>query len=78
MKPGLYLLTQSKPAEGFQLISPILVSVPYHVSEEEGYVYDVDASVKPAVEREATPSPSPPPLRGTSSPRPGSSTGPCR
>ena len=60
VKPGLYLLTQSSSAEGFALIAPILVSLPYYM-EGEGYVYDVDASVKPAVAREATPSPTPGP-----------------
>ncbi len=61
VSPGLYLLTQTKAASGFQLVSPILVSVPYYVSDEEGYSYDVDASVKPALERHAQPSPLPTP-----------------
>ena len=58
LTPGLYLLIQTKAADGFQLISPLLVSVPYYADAESGYVYDVDASVKPAVDREAETEPS--------------------
>lgn len=61
VKPGLYLLVQSKAAKGYQKMAPFLVSVPYFVSEETGYVYDVDAAVKPAVEREVKPTPTPGP-----------------
>lgn len=61
VSPGLYLLTQSSPAEGFAPISPFLVSLPYYMGAEKGYVYDVDASVKPAAAREAQPSPTPKP-----------------
>ncbi len=42
--PGLYLLMQEDAAEGYDKVSPFLVSVP--MSQDGAYVYDVDASPK--------------------------------
>ena len=57
VEPGLYLLVQSKAAEGYEAAAPFLVSVP--MNEDGSYVYDVDAS--PKVELTKTPQPSPTP-----------------
>lgn len=54
---GLYLVTQGEPAEGFDDITPFLVSVPAHAAEADIYVYDVDATPKMDVMR---PAPEPP------------------
>lgn len=48
---GLYLMVQTKAADGYELVNPFLVSLP---QESDGtYIYDVDAS--PKVELEKTP-----------------------
>lgn len=53
LQTGLYLLVQSKAADGYNTVSSFLVSVP---SKEDGvYIYDVDAS--PKVEVYTTPKP---------------------
>lgn len=44
LKPGLYLLTQSKAATGFEKLNPFLVSLPMRGTN--GYTYHVDASPK--------------------------------
>lgn len=44
LQPGLYLLVQSKAAQGYYSIKPFLVSVP--MSESGSYSYHVDASPK--------------------------------
>lgn len=44
LQPGLYLAIQNEAARGYQKASPFLVTVPQW--EENGYVYDVDASPK--------------------------------
>lgn len=44
LQPGLYLLVQDQPAEGYDAVNPFLVSVP--VREGEDYVYTVDATPK--------------------------------
>ncbi len=50
LTPGLYLIVQYDPAEGYYVLSPFLVSVPYMVNGE--YVYDVTASAKSELEKE--------------------------
>ncbi len=49
---GLYLMVQEKPAKGYEVLAPFLVSVP--VMENDSYVYDVDASPKLQIEQEPT------------------------
>jgi len=49
---GLYLLIQNEAADGYELVSPFLVSVP--VMEQGSYLYHVDATPKLALEREPT------------------------
>lgn len=44
LTPGLYLVTQENAADGFESISPFLVSVPMY--DGETYVYDIDAAPK--------------------------------
>ena len=44
LTPGLYLVTQENAADGFEPISPFLVSVPMY--DWGTYVYDVDATPK--------------------------------
>ena len=44
LKPGLYLLAQSKAAPGYQKLSPFLVTLP--MREADGYSYHVDAGPK--------------------------------
>lgn len=41
---GLYLVVQTEAAQGYEPVSPFLVSVPMY--REEAYVYDVDATPK--------------------------------
>lgn len=54
VQTGLYLLVQYQAAEGYDEVSPFLISVP--VREEGTYQYDVDASPKVAL----TPAPTEP------------------
>ena len=54
---GLYLVVQCEAAEGFEAITPFLVSVPMYDAETGAYVYDVDATPKMDVMR---PAPEPP------------------
>jgi len=49
---GLYLLVQDDPANGYEKVSPFLVSVP--ALEDENYIYDVDASPKLALKVDTT------------------------
>jgi len=65
---GLYLLVQTKAASGYECLEPILVSMPFKDPRSGDYIYDVDATGKPALEREARPTPSPVP---TPKPDPG-------
>lgn len=44
LTPGLYLLKQSKAADGYEAVSSFLVSVPQ--KEGDSWIYDVDASPK--------------------------------
>ena len=52
LQQGLYLVIQTDPAEGFEKISPFLVSLPYYDGEK--YVYDVTAATKNELEQEAS------------------------
>lgn len=70
VSPGVYLLVQTKAAPGFACMEPVLVSVPFKDPKTGEYTYDVDASVKPAVQREVQSSPSPTPAL-TPKPDPG-------
>ncbi len=56
---GLYLLTQSKAADGYEEFEPFLITVPLNNNGE--YVYDVDASPKIDIEREESEPESAPP-----------------
>lgn len=49
LTPGLYLLVQREAAPGYYAAAPFLVTLP--MTENGGYVYDVDASPKVDVER---------------------------
>ena len=49
LEQGLYLVVQTVPADGFQPISPFLVSLPYF--DGTAYVYDVTARSKTELER---------------------------
>ncbi len=75
LKPGLFLLVQTRPAPGYERMDPVLVSVPFMDPKTGEYTYDVDATVKPAVIRETeptpTPSPSPTPTPGPKLPQTG-------
>ena len=52
---GLYLMVQTKAADGYAPITPFLVSVP--MLEEGSYLYDVDASPKMETMRKYPPEP---------------------
>ena len=54
---ALYLITQTEAAAGYKKIMPFLVTVPIG-NNEDGWVYDVDASPKVELET-ATPTPTP-------------------
>ncbi len=54
---GLYLVVQTEPADGYEAVSPFLVSIP--AQENGSYVYDVDASPKTDLTPQ-TPAPSEP------------------
>lgn len=43
---GLYLVMQTNPADGYEAITPFLVSVPMYDAEQDAYVYQVDAAPK--------------------------------
>jgi len=59
---GLYLLVQTRAAAGFECMGPVLVSVPFQDPKTGELTYDVDATAKPELEREASPtSPTPTP-----------------
>ena len=49
LTPGLYMLVQREAAPGYYAAEPFLVTLP--MTENGGYVYDVDASPKVDVER---------------------------
>lgn len=58
LTPGLYLLVQREAAPGYYAAEPFLVTLP--MTENGGYVYDVDASPKVDVERPGTSLPTEP------------------
>ena len=43
---GLYLIVQYDPADGFEAISPFIVSVPMYDEDTDSYIYDVNAQPK--------------------------------
>lgn len=49
LKPGLFLFVQETPADGYEAVSPFLVSVP--MKDGEDWLYDVDASPKVALKK---------------------------
>lgn len=65
LKLGLYLIVQTKAADGYEPVSPFLVTVP--MNENGVYVYDVDATPKMETitespdEPDPTPTPTPDP-----------------
>lgn len=69
LKPGLYLIIQDTPADGFSPLAPFLVSVPYNDDGE--YIYDVTANVKSELERTPeTTEPTTEPTKPTTPPGP--------
>ena len=71
LTPGLYLLMQSKPAAGYEKMLPVLVSLPWFDEKTDGYLYDIDATVKPETARTPTPTPTPTPKPGPKIPQTG-------
>ena len=55
--PGLFLVVQQEAAPGFAPMAPFLISLP--VPQGDGYVYDLVAAPKVALEPEATEPPPP-------------------
>lgn len=53
---GVYLMVQTKPAEGYSAFQPFLVTLPQVV--DGAYIYDVDATPKVELKKETTPPPS--------------------
>lgn len=53
LTPGLYLMVQEDAADGYSPVNPFLVTVP--MEEENGWVYDVDASPKVGAESVSEP-----------------------
>lgn len=72
LKAGLYLIVQNTPADGFEAISPFLVSIPIYDETTETYQYEVNANPKMG-ELMKKPTPTTPP-GGGSEPSPDSST----
>lgn len=73
---GLYLVVQSKAADGYYAVSPFLVTVP--MTEDGGYLYNVDASPKVESARDKPgdgggSSPTPTPVPPVPTPQPGGS-----
>ena len=74
LEPGLYVVTQTEPSDGFFPIQTFLLSLPRWT--EDGYVYDLTAAPKVPLEPEPTePSeptaPTVPPKPGTTLPQTG-------
>lgn len=61
---GLYLVVQTKAANGYEAVKPFLVSVP--MNENGTYAYDVDAAPKMSTLTETEPTPSTPTTPTTS------------
>lgn len=68
LKPGLYLIREDTPAEGFSPLAPFLVSVPYN--EDGEYIYDVTANAKSELERTPETVPTTEPTKPTTPPGP--------
>ncbi len=49
LEPGLYLMVQTTACTGYEIFTPVLVSVPYLVEGE--YIYDVTADEKTVLEK---------------------------
>ena len=74
---GLYLILQTEPSDGFEPISPFLVSVP--MNQGAGYIYDVTANGKFQLDQTPEPSESPKPSESpnpSESPKPSESPEP--
>lgn len=59
LAPGLYLVVQQEPAEGYYPVAPFLVSVPMYDGND--YQYDVDATPKVELNRAPGTEPTKPP-----------------
>lgn len=71
---GLYLIEQTKSSEGFDPISPFLVTVP--MNEDGRYVYDVNASAKFQLHQESKPTQPTNPTKPTDPTQPAKPTQP--
>lgn len=60
---GLYLIVQDEAADGYEAVTPFLVSVP--ANENGVYIYDVDATPKVSVLRRTEPTPNTPVVPST-------------
>lgn len=58
VRQGLYLIAQNKAADGYEKITPFLVSVPNE--EDDRYIYDVDATPKLSTLTKTKPKPATP------------------
>lgn len=58
LETGLYLIVQTKAAEGYEAVSPFLVSIP--MNEDGVYLYDVNATPKMGTLTEEPPEPDTP------------------
>lgn len=58
LNPGVYLMVQDTPAEGYSPVAPFLVTVPTSVDGE--YIYDVDATPKLTLKKTDVPPNQPP------------------
>lgn len=52
LTPGVYLVVQTKAADGYKSFDPIVIELP--IPEDTGWNYDVDASPKLEVEKSTT------------------------
>lgn len=59
LEQGLYLIAQTSDVEGFTTFSPFLTYLP--ITDENGWVYDVNATPKVDIKSETPPPPPPPP-----------------
>lgn len=66
---GLYLVAQKEASQGYAPIDPFLIAVPN--AQEDGYVYEVDATPKVDLETEAPTQPPAPPPSGPKLPHTG-------
>ncbi len=56
---GVYMIVQSEPAGNYTVLNPFIVSIP--LTEDDSYVYDVDATPKAGTVKEVSPIPTPTP-----------------